>query len=82
MTKRLLEDQKPIVCRQFKETFYIKYFPYNVRRQKVGEFVHLEQGDMTVAQYEAKFTEFSRFSPQLIATEEEKALKFQNELKP
>ncbi|RVW59896.1 Transposon Ty3-G Gag-Pol polyprotein [Vitis vinifera] len=37
---------------------------------------------MTVAQYEAKFTELSRFSPQLIATEEEKALKFQDGLKP
>ena len=37
---------------------------------------------MTVAQYEAKFTELSRFSPQLIATEGEKALKFQDGLKP
>ena len=35
-----------------------------------------------MAQYEAKFTELSRFAPQLIATEEEKALKFQDGLKP
>ena len=35
-----------------------------------------------MAQYEAKFTELSRFSPQLIAIEEEKALKFQDGLKP
>ena len=48
----------------------------------MGEFVHLEQRDLTVAQYEAKFTELSRFAPQLIATEEEKALKFQDGLKP
>ena len=48
----------------------------------MGEFVHLEQRDLTVVQYEAKFTELSRFSPQLIATEEEKALKFQDRLKP
>ncbi|XP_059595556.1 uncharacterized protein LOC132254277 [Vitis vinifera] len=60
MTKRLLEDQGPIV----------------------GEFVRLEQGDLTVAQYEAKFTELSRFAPQLIATEDEKTLKFQDGLKP
>ncbi|RVW81511.1 Retrovirus-related Pol polyprotein from transposon 17.6 [Vitis vinifera] len=53
MTKRLLEDQRPIVWR-----------------------------DLTVAQYEAKFIELSRFAPQLIATEEEKALKFQDGLKP
>ena len=48
----------------------------------MGEFVRLEQRDLTVAQYEAKFTELSRFSPQLIVTEEEKALKFQDGLKP
>ena len=35
-----------------------------------------------LVQYEAKFTELSRFSPQLIATEEENALKFQDGLKP
>ena len=35
-----------------------------------------------MAQYEAKFTELSRFAPQLIAIEEEKALKFQDGLKP
>ncbi|RVW21225.1 hypothetical protein CK203_114569 [Vitis vinifera] len=82
MTRRLLEDQGPITWRQFREAFYKKYFPDSVRRQKVGEFIRLEQGNMTVAQYEAKFTELSRFSPQLIATEEEKALKFQDGLKP
>ncbi|RVW80541.1 Retrovirus-related Pol polyprotein from transposon 17.6 [Vitis vinifera] len=82
MTRRLLEDQGPITWRQFREAFYKKYFPDSVRRQKVGEFIRLEQGDMTVAQYEAKFTELSRFSPQLIATKEEKALKFQDGLKP
>ena len=48
----------------------------------MGEFVCLEQRDLTVAQYEAKFTELSRFSPQLIAIEEEKTLKFKDNLKP
>ena len=31
MTKKLLEDQRPIVWRQFKEAFYKKYFPGSVR---------------------------------------------------
>ena len=35
-----------------------------------------------MAQYEAKFTELSRFAPQLIATKEEKTLKFHDGLKP
>ena len=76
VTKRLLEDQGAIVWRQFKEAFYKKYFLDSVRRQKVGEFSCLEQGGMTVAQYEAKFTELSYFAPQLIVIEEENALKF------
>ena len=45
-------------------------------------FVCLEQGDMTMAHYEAKFIELSCFAPQLIAIEEEKTLKFQDGLKP
>ena len=47
----------------------------------MGEFVRLEQKEMTMAQYEAKFIELSRFAPQLIAMEEEKVLKFQDGLK-
>ena len=63
MTKRLLENQETITWRQFRKDFYKKYFPDNVRQQKVGEFVRLEQGGMIVAHYEAKFTELSRFAP-------------------
>ena len=48
----------------------------------MGEFVRLEQGEMIVAQYENKFTKLSRFALQLIAIEEENALKFQDGLKP
>ena len=35
-----------------------------------------------MTQYEVKFMELSRFSPQLLATEEEKTVKFQDGLKP
>ena len=35
-----------------------------------------------MTQYEVKFMELSRFAPQLLATEEEKTLKFQDGLKP
>ena len=48
----------------------------------MGEFVHLEQGNLTMAQYKAKFAKLSRFAPQLIATKKEKTLKFQDGLKP
>ena len=48
----------------------------------MGGFIHLEQGNMPVTQYEAKFMELSRFSPHLIAIEVDKAMKFQDGLKP
>ena len=35
-----------------------------------------------MTQYETKFIELSRFSPQLNSIKEEKTLKFQDELKP
>ena len=37
---------------------------------------------MTVAEYEAKFTELSCFTPHFIAIEVDKAMKFQDGLKP
>ena len=37
---------------------------------------------MTVAWYEARFTKLSCFTPQLIVVEENKALKFQDGMKP
>ena len=36
----------------------------------------------SMTQYETKFIELSRFSPQLNSIKEEKTLKFQDELKP
>ena len=63
MTRRLLENQGPITWKRLREAFHRKYFLDNVRRQKVGEFNRLEQGDMIVAQYEARFTELSHFTP-------------------
>ncbi|KAL0549287.1 hypothetical protein IC582_013768 [Cucumis melo] len=40
------------------------------------EFLNLEQGDMTVEQYDAEFDMLSRFAPEMIATEAARADKF------
>ncbi|KAL8133754.1 hypothetical protein AgCh_008990 [Apium graveolens] len=44
-------------------------------------FLELKQDKMTVAEYEAKFTELSRFVPEFVNTEEKKARRFQLGLK-
>ncbi|XP_073225498.1 uncharacterized protein [Cicer arietinum] len=41
-----------------------KYIPMSIRKQKEFEFAHLQQGDMFVADYVAKFEELARFCAQ------------------
>ncbi|XP_028064495.1 structural maintenance of chromosomes protein 2-like [Camellia sinensis] len=59
---------------------YDKYFPQCFRDRKVFEFQELKQGKMSVAEYEAKFTEFARFAPYRVDTDYKKAQKFEGRL--
>ncbi|XP_028064474.1 uncharacterized protein LOC114267612 [Camellia sinensis] len=62
---------------QFRELFLNKYFPNTVRRERVKEFQNLEQGNMTVTQYAAKFEELARYATRYVANDEEKARMFE-----
>ena len=46
------------------------------------EFMELIQGNKTVLQYEAKFTELARFAPHIVSDDVWKAKKFQRSLRP
>jgi hypothetical protein len=50
---------------EFKTLFLNKYFPSNVKDQKEIEFLTLQQGDMTVDEYVARFESLARFSNNL-----------------
>ncbi|XP_028109680.1 uncharacterized protein LOC114308060 [Camellia sinensis] len=65
---------------QFKVIFYEKYFPQCFKDRKVSEFQELKQSKMSVAEYEAKFTELARFAPHMADTDYKKAQKFEGEL--
>ncbi|KAA0040400.1 ty3-gypsy retrotransposon protein [Cucumis melo var. makuwa] len=68
-TERMLGgDVGKITWQQFKESFYAKFFSASLRDAKRQEFLNLEQGDMTVEQYDAEFDMLSRFAPDMIAT--------------
>ena len=41
------------------------------------DFLNLQQGSMTVVEYEAKFAELSRFAPHLVAQESDRVLLFE-----
>ncbi|KAA0051341.1 gag protease polyprotein [Cucumis melo var. makuwa] len=69
------EDQK-ITWEQFKENFYAKFFSANVKHAKLQEFLNLEQGDMTVEQYDAEFDMLSHFAPDVVRDEAARTEKF------
>lgn len=61
----------------FLEVFHKKYFSHSVREQREKEFVHLTQGSMMVAQYEAKFTQLVRFVPHIAYDKDHRARRFE-----
>ncbi|XP_059663937.1 uncharacterized protein LOC132309666 [Cornus florida] len=61
---------------KFKELFYEKYFSISKRWELKDQFLGLIQGNMTVAEYENKFTSFSRFAPEMVTDEVDKTQKF------
>ncbi|KAL8098384.1 hypothetical protein AgCh_031222 [Apium graveolens] len=52
-----------------------------MKNQMEITFLNLTQGDLTVAEYEAKFTELARFVPDQVDTDEKKARRFEQGLK-
>ncbi|KAA0066527.1 ty3-gypsy retrotransposon protein [Cucumis melo var. makuwa] len=69
-------DVGQITWQQFNESFYVKFFSASLKDVKRQEFLNLEQGDMTVEQYDAEFNMLSRFALEMIATEVARADKF------
>ncbi|XP_058076386.1 uncharacterized protein LOC131224967 [Magnolia sinica] len=61
----------------FVDRFEQQYFPDCIRRQRALEFETLVQGDMSVAQYAARFVALSRFAPYLVSDERQKARYFE-----
>ncbi|XP_028091633.1 uncharacterized protein LOC114291951 [Camellia sinensis] len=70
-------DMVSLSWNQFRKLFLNKYFPSTVRREQVKEFQNLEQGNMTVTQYAAKFEELARYATRYVANDEEKARMFE-----
>ena len=60
--------------------FYDQYFTERFRDKQATNFDRLVQGSMGVAQYEAKFTELSRFAPHLVSTKALRVKKFRKGL--
>ncbi|GAU47013.1 hypothetical protein TSUD_403230 [Trifolium subterraneum] len=81
---RLGEKGVVITWEMFKWEFFNKYFLADVKNKKVVEFMKLEQGNMSVAEYAAKFESLCAFSPHYNTPEAEndKCVKFESGLRP
>ena len=79
---RALEREGPVSWTRFTELFLEKYFPDCLRNQLEVEFLELKQGERSVLEYEAKFTELARLVPEYVSTKIQKARRFQQGLKP
>ena len=65
---------------KFKTATREQFYPNFLRRQKENEFLYLKQGRMSVAEYAEKFMELSRFAPHLVATEQARKERFEENL--
>ncbi|XP_059628634.1 uncharacterized protein LOC132271309 isoform X2 [Cornus florida] len=75
-----IEERMALTYDEFSARFEEKYFPYAVRAAMKTEFLNLQQGNMTVAEYEQQFTRLSLFAPEEVDTEEKKRNSFVNGL--
>ncbi|XP_011622837.1 uncharacterized protein LOC105420534 [Amborella trichopoda] len=64
------------------ESFNEKYFPNSVQERKEVEFIKLQQGNLSLEQYAAKFIELSRYAPNIINTEAWKVKTFERGIRP
>ncbi|KAF1863301.1 hypothetical protein Lal_00031300 [Lupinus albus] len=82
--RQMLAEGQLIASRTFKAKFLHKYFPADLKRKKEMEFLKLEQGNMSVGEYTAKFKELARFCPysELEVDGRSKCSKFELGLRP
>ena len=74
--------QPPILTwDDFLRDFRDKYMPEVYRDEKQREFLTLRQGNMSVAEYEVKFTQLSHYALAMVATERDKCRRFEEGLK-
>ncbi|XP_049391247.1 uncharacterized protein LOC125855558, partial [Solanum stenotomum] len=58
----------PVTWTEFSEAFLARFIPRSIRDQLRDQFARLEQGSMTVSEYEARFHELSRHAAMILPT--------------
>ncbi|MQM03668.1 hypothetical protein Taro_036456 [Colocasia esculenta] len=66
----------------FVRLFRAKFVPEHIQDKMEQEFLSLTQGSMTVLEYEARFSELSKYAPHIVEDERRKTKNFVMGLKP
>ena len=69
-----------LIYDDFLREFRDRYMPEVYRDEKQREFLNLRQQTMTVAEYEVRFTQLSRYAPMMVATEKDRCRRFEEGL--
>ncbi|MQM06235.1 hypothetical protein Taro_039056 [Colocasia esculenta] len=67
---------------EFTRLFRAKFIPEHIQDKMEQEFPSLTRGSMMVLEYEARFSELSKYAPHIVVDERRKAKKFVMGLKP
>ncbi|KAK6151884.1 hypothetical protein DH2020_014519 [Rehmannia glutinosa] len=76
------EERNALTWRDSKELVARQFFPQDHRNNKSREFMGLVQGNMSVLDYERKFNQLSRYATHLVSTDQMKAERFVEGLRP
>ncbi|CAL9024787.1 unnamed protein product [Prunus brigantina] len=71
-TRRRYRDPSAITWQEFRTAFDGQFYPQTYQNMNMEEFLQLEQGSMTVLEYEKKFNELSKYCAPLMSDEGKK----------
>ncbi|XP_070017757.1 uncharacterized protein [Nicotiana sylvestris] len=74
--RRRLAGAAPLTWKEFSTLFLEKWIPLSQREELRRQFEWLRQGDMTVSQYEARFSELARYALWIVPTDRERIKRF------
>ncbi|XP_010559006.1 PREDICTED: uncharacterized protein LOC104827527 [Tarenaya hassleriana] len=77
-----MPDGHQFTCEEFKEEFERKYYRRQNQERRLSEFLNLQQGNMTVREYEGEFVRMLNYSVHLVPRESQKINKFVVGLRP
>ncbi|TYK29096.1 DNA/RNA polymerases superfamily protein [Cucumis melo var. makuwa] len=74
-------DARALDWQTFRGIFKDKYYPSTYCEAKRVEFLGLKQGSLSVAEYERKYTELSRYTDVIVASESDRCQRFERGLR-